>query len=100
MQPDIASEMRNYANASTRRAISRSVSESEILERTDLLSSVETRLLQQIKHKVNNDPGAGEKILNQIRSLPGNERKALENLEKNVRSLLEFDSQHGTVRQR
>ena len=100
MQPDISAEMRNYANASNSRSRSRSINESDVIERTDLLSNMENRLISDIRNEMNLDPQAGRNILRQIELLPENERNALKNLKKNIHSLLEFDSQHGTLRPR
>lgn len=97
MQPDVVAEMRNYANASTRRTRSVPQNESEILERTDLLSNIESRLLKQIRDELNQNPQAAQQILNKMQSLPDAERNVLKNLEKNVHSILEFNSQHGTL---
>ena len=41
-----------------------------------------------------------DRVLNEIRSLPSQERRALKRLEKNVQSLLDFSEEHGTLRQR
>jgi hypothetical protein len=97
MQPDVASEMRNYANASTRRSRTRSQNEAEIIERADLLSSVETRLLNQIRSEIDQNPQAAREILFQLQKMPESERDVLKNFEKNVHSILEFDTQHGTL---
>ena len=37
------------------------------------------------------------KVLNTISSLSGEERKSVSNLEKKVKSILEFDRQNGTL---
>lgn len=100
MQPDVDAEVRNLARAATRRISPRSSSERVVIERADLLSNVETRLLKQIKDEFNKNPETRTRLLNEIQRLPARERKAVQNLEKNVQSLLEFDSQHGTLDQR
>ncbi|GAB4271244.1 MAG: hypothetical protein Kow0029_08720 [Candidatus Rifleibacteriota bacterium] len=99
MQPDITSEMRNLARASSRSARS-PLSNRAILEKNDMLSSIESRLLNQIKYEFNKNPMAARKVLREIRSLPDVERQALKKFEKNVESLLEFEKQHGTLNRR
>lgn len=100
MQPDSASELQNLANAASRRIPAGQSSERVILERADLLTSIEDRLLQQIKEEFNKNPQARDRVLDEIRSLPSQERRALKRLEKNVQSLLDFSEEHGTLRQR
>ena len=100
MQPDSANEVRNLASAASRRIPAGQSSERVILERADLLSSIEARLLKQIKDEFNKNPQSRDRVLDEIQSLPSQERRALSNLEKNVQSLLDFNSEHGTLRQR
>ena len=102
MQPSSEDEVKNLAKASARRVNkTKSVStERVVIERADLLSSVEERLMNQIKMEYQKDPSVKDRILQSIGQLPANERQAIINLEKNVQSLLEFNSQHGTVEQR
>ena len=99
MQPKAESEVKNLARASARRVNkSKSVSsERVVIERADLLSSVEDRLMEQIAEEFKSDPTVKERVLKSISELPDNERQAVINLEKNVQSLLEFDNQYGTV---
>ncbi|MFZ5950038.1 MAG: clostripain-related cysteine peptidase, partial [Candidatus Rifleibacteriota bacterium] len=98
MQPDVAAEMRNYASAANRRPSTRSSAETAIIERADLLSNVEDRLIGQIRREASKNPASARKLLDQIEKMPENEKKALKKLEKNIRSILEFDNQHGTLR--
>lgn len=100
MQPGADAEVRNLARAATRRVNAQTSSERVVIERADLLSSVEERLIKQIKEEFTKNPETRSVILNEIQQLPANQRKAVQNLEKNVQSLLEFDSQHGTLNQR
>lgn len=100
MHPDIAAELRNYAEAAVRRPATRSISAEEYIQRADLLSNVEKKLLEKIRTKLDADPEYGREMLMQIRRLPAQEQRAVENLEKNIKSLLEFDKQHGTLNQR
>lgn len=100
MQPDTNEEVRNLARAASRRPRASNSSERVLLERADLLSSVEKRLLQQIKEEFDRQPQTRERVLEEIGRLPGNERKAVSNLEKKVQSLLDFNSGHGTLEQR
>ncbi|MDD2998324.1 MAG: clostripain-related cysteine peptidase [Candidatus Riflebacteria bacterium] len=98
MQPDAAAEVRNLARAATRRSARQaSSSERVVVERADLLSSVEKRLLKQIKEEFDKNPETRTRLLEEIGRLPAGERKAVSNLEKNVQSLLEFNTQHGTL---
>lgn len=99
MQPSAAAEVRNLARAASRRPAT-TTSESAIIDRVDLLSNVEDRLLLQIKSDFDQKPQSREQLLAEFDNLPANERKALSNLEKNVRSLLEFKTRHGTLGQR
>jgi len=71
-----------------------------LIERADLLSNVETRLIRQIKNELKNKPETRDQVLGEIQRLPANQRKAVQNLEKSVQSLLEFDTQHGTLNRR
>ncbi len=100
MQPAAEAEVRNFARAATRRVNPQSTSERVVLERADLLSSVEARLIKQIKEEFNKNPQTRTRLLDEIQRLPAGQRKAVQNLEKNVQSLLEFDAQHGTLNQR
>lgn len=100
MQPDVSSEVRNLARAASRRVNPQTASERVVIERADLLSNIETRLLQQIKDEFNKNPETRARLLGEIQQLPTRERQAVRNLEKNVQSLLEFNSQHGTLEQR
>jgi hypothetical protein len=99
MQPSTDDEIKNLARASARRTSkSRSVSsERVVIERADLLSCVEERLVNQIKDEFKKNPNSKTKILNSFSSLNANERQAIINLEKKVKSILEFDKQNGTV---
>jgi hypothetical protein len=98
MQPDAAAEIRNLARAASTRSRSGNSSEWAVLERADLISSMEKRLVKQIKDEFEKNPGSRDRLLNEIGRLPTNERKAISNLEKNVQSLLEFKSHHGTLK--
>ncbi len=100
MQPGADAEVRNLARAASRRVNPQTSSERVIIERADLLSNVEERLLKQIKNDFNRNPETRSIVLDEIQRLPADQRKAVQNLEKNVQSLLEFDSQHGTLNQR
>lgn len=100
MQPDSASELQNLAAAASRRIPAGQTSERVILERADLLSSIEDRLLNQIKEEFGKNPQSRDRVLDEIRSLPTQQRRALGRLEKNVQSLLDFSEEHGTLRQR
>ncbi len=99
MQPDPTAEIRNLARAAARRP-RQGTSEQEVIDRADLLSNVETRLMRQIKDTLDDNPQSQQQILNEIQLLPKIERDAMRNLEKNVQSLLEFNQSHGTLRQR
>lgn len=100
MQPTADAEVRNLARAATRRANPKTSSERVVIERADLLSNVETRLIRQIKNELKNKPETRDQVLGEIQRLPANQRKAVQNLEKSVQSLLEFDTQHGTLNRR
>lgn len=98
MKPNSKDEIKNLAKASTKRPKSKSVnSERAVIERADLLSSVEERLMNQIKSEYKENPETGIKILQSFSELNPNERKAVMDLEKKVRSLLDFDIQNGTL---
>lgn len=99
MQPNTENEIKNLARASSRRLNkTRSVSsERVVIERADLLSCVEERLVNQIKEEFKKDPSSKNKILKSFSTLNANERQAVINLEKKVKSILEFDRQNGTV---
>ena len=99
MQPTTDDEIKNLARASARRVNkSRSVSsERVVIERADLLSCVEERLVNQIKDEFKKNPNSKAKVLKSFSSLNANERQAIINLEKKVKSILEFDKQNGTV---
>ncbi len=99
MQPSAEDEIKNLAKASARRVNKTKSLSSErvVLERADLLSCVEERLVNQIKDEFKKDPRTKGKILQSFGSLNANERQAIINLEKKVQSILEFDRQNGTV---
>lgn len=97
MQPNVNAEMRNLARASSTRAFAADTAENKIIENADLLNNVETRLLKQIRQEIDLNPDSAEKIIENINRLPVGEREALKNFEKNVQSILEFNSQHGTL---
>ena len=98
MQPNSKDEIKNLARASTKRTKTKSVSsERVVIERADLLSSIEERLINQIKDEYKKNPENGVKILQSFSELNADERQAVTNLEKKVRSLLDFDVQHGTL---
>jgi len=100
MQPAAEAELQNLARAATRRVNPQTTSERVIVERADLLSSIEERLLKQIRDDFNKNPETRSTVLDAIQRLPTEQRQAVQKLEKNVQSLLEFDSQHGTLNQR
>lgn len=98
MQPDAASEIRNLARTSA--VNSAAASELALLERADMISSIEKRLLSQIKLDLESNQANPEHVLQEIRKLPEDQQKALRNLEKNIQSLLDFKTQHGTLNRR
>ena len=100
MQPSADAEVRNLARAATRRASPRTSSERVVIERADLLSNVEARLIKQIKDEFKHKPETRDQVLGEIQRLPADQRKAVQNLEKSIQSLLEFDTQHGTLNRR
>ena len=63
MQPDVSSELRNYANTNRSATRARSVSSSTYLQRFELLYSVEDRLMKDIKSSVERNPASAESIL-------------------------------------
>lgn len=99
MQPSTDNEIKNLAKASARRVNkTRSVSsERVVVERADLLSCVEERLLKQIKEEFKKNPSSKSKILKSFEALSPNERQAIVNLEKKVRSILEFERQNAKL---
>ena len=102
MQPSTEDEIKNFAKASSRRVNkTRSVSsERVVIERADLLSCVEERLVNQIKEEFKKDPRSKAKVLQSFSSLDSNQRQAIINLEKKVQSILEFDKQNDTLEER
>ena len=102
MQPTSENEIKNLARASARRVNkTKSVSsERVVIERADLLSCVEERLINQIKDEFKKNPDSKAKILKAFSELKPNEREAMVNVEKKVKSILEFDKQNGTVGRR
>jgi len=97
MSPTISTEVKDYAHAASGRSQRGSHSAREYLDRMDMLSNLENNLMKKIKSKMEKNPSSGETILKNIQSLPNIERESVSNLEKNIRSLLEFNLQHGTV---
>ena len=99
MQPSTDNEVKNLARASSRRVNkTRSVSsERVVIERADLLSCVEERLIDQIKADYKKNPKSIHNVIKAIESLNSEERKSIANLEKNDKSILEFDRQNGTL---
>jgi intergrase/recombinase len=100
MVPETNRELNNLIRASSSIADNEAETEEELLERFDMLFNVETRLLKQIKDETEVDRSAAEDLLRQIQRLPKSQQDAAKNIEKNIRSLLEFDKQHGTLKRR
>lgn len=100
MQPDPMTEIHNFASAATRRTRHKSISEAAFLERADLLTTMTNRLVNDIKERSNQDPRAAEKAISYIQSFPSEQKQLLNNLEKNIRTLLEFGDHHGTLERR
>ncbi len=100
MQPSMTSELRNFSEASSRRASMSSMSAREMESNIDLLSGVENRLMKNIKLSIEKNPENGQKILEHISNMSESNNESMKNLEKNVKSLLEFNQQHGTLNRR
>jgi hypothetical protein len=100
MVPGANQELLNLARTAANHAPDFNKSEEEILAQTDLLLKIESRLLKQIKRDLENNPENAQSLLRQINRMPEQQRNAVKNLEKNIQTLLEFDRQHGTLRQR
>ncbi len=102
MKPDAESEIRNYARAAGRRVVAdkyRSV-DRVMTERADLLSSVEERLVKEIKEAAKTDPTVKDKVLSIFRNLSQKEQKAAFKLERSLKAMFDFDNQQSENRNR
>lgn len=101
MNPGVDNQIRDYARASSRRP-SRKPRRTgrEIEENMDMLKVLETRITREIKNSLDKNPDQLESALQTIEGLPAADRIASQDLEKDLRSLLEFQRQHGTVNPR
>ncbi|NLI76953.1 MAG: hypothetical protein GX442_11000 [Candidatus Riflebacteria bacterium] len=97
MTPSVDAQVRDLAGASHRRAARQPRTSREQEETIDLLSSIENRLTRSIKQRMETDPAYGRQIIETIEGLPEAPRQSIQGFEKNIRSLLEFNRQHGTV---
>ncbi|MGI6445058.1 MAG: clostripain-related cysteine peptidase [Candidatus Ozemobacteraceae bacterium] len=100
MKPDTESEIKNYARAAGRRVAGdnhRSI-ERVMVERADLLSSVEERLIKEIKEAAKKDPTLKERLLASFDKLSQKEKKAAAKIERNIRALLEFSGEHDKLK--
>ncbi len=100
MSPPVETQVRDLATASHRRTTRAPRSSRERLDDIDLLSNLEGRLTRTIKQRMETDPSYGRRILETIEGLPAAPRSSIPQFEKNIRSLLEFQTQHGTVNSR
>lgn len=98
MKPDMDSEIKNYARAASRRVVGenhRSI-ERVMVERADLLSSVEERLVKEIKENMKTDPTYKARMLESFNKLSPRERGAARKLEQSIKALIDFSSEHET----
>ncbi|RCK81326.1 MAG: Clostripain [Candidatus Ozemobacter sibiricus] len=100
MNPPVETQVRDLAATSHRRTTRAPRSSRERLEDIDLLSSLESRLTRTIKQRMETDPSFGRRILETIEGLPAASRGSIPQFEKTIRTLLEFQNQHGTVNSR
>ncbi|MFZ2958357.1 MAG: clostripain-related cysteine peptidase [Candidatus Ozemobacteraceae bacterium] len=97
MTPGIDNQIRDFAGASSRRPRTRAPSARQYQDDVDMLAGMQKRIIRSIRTRMERDPKAAENSLKTIESLPPLARDAATDLERDVRSLLEFQRQHGTV---
>ncbi len=95
MNPEVDSQIRDLAIV-TRRANGTTRS-GQFLDDVELVNELQDRIARQVQERFESDPGLAAKALETIGSLPEDVKPGFGNLEKNIRSLLEFKRQHGTV---
>ncbi|MBU1107805.1 MAG: hypothetical protein KKB51_14120 [Candidatus Riflebacteria bacterium] len=94
MQPEAKDEAQNLARALVRYSAARQMSDQERLERTDMLASVEKRLLQQVSEDLKQDPQTCDNLLEEINSFSSPEHAALSQLKSKIQMLLKFKREH------
>lgn len=97
MTPTLNTQITDYANASGRRSRNRIVPSTQLLDDVDLLSTLRPRIVRQLRNSMEKNPQAAETAIGQIERLPAAQREAANDLERDVRALLEFQRQHGTL---
>ncbi|MBF0499040.1 MAG: hypothetical protein HQM09_02810 [Candidatus Riflebacteria bacterium] len=99
LSPTVDSRIHDYAGASSSRSRSptRSPTSRQYQDDIDMLSSMRTHILESVRMSMESDPHAAENALHSIEALPAQHREASADLEHDIRSLLEFQRQHGTV---
>jgi hypothetical protein len=98
MVPTVPQEVRAYAAAAEIRPRSVARSDEELLQQTDMLNRLERRITDRLR--LDHSPNGYQEIrqaLDTLEALPDSGRTAAGDLEKNLRTLLEFRQRHGTI---
>lgn len=98
MTPSLDAQVRDLAGAASRRpARQRRASSRQYLDDVDLLSNLEKSIARRAAKELERHPETGASLMRTIDGLSASQRESVSDLEKQLRSLLEFQRQHGTL---
>ncbi|MFZ2959674.1 MAG: clostripain-related cysteine peptidase [Candidatus Ozemobacteraceae bacterium] len=97
MSPSLDGQILDFAEASSRRPRSRVASSRRYQDDVDLLSGMRNRIIRSVRENMEINPQSAANVLRKIEDLPSVQREASADLERDVRSLVEFQLQHGGV---
>lgn len=101
MTPSLDTQVRDLAGAASRRPAQRSRSSSrQYLDDVDLLANLEKSITRRAAKEMERHPETAASLVQTIDSLSPSQRESVSDLEKQLRSLLEFQRQHGTLMSR
>jgi len=101
MTPSLDAQVRDLAGAASRRpARQRSSNSRQYLDDVDLLSNLEKSITRRAAKELERHPETGASLMRTIDGLSPSQRESVSDLEKQLRSLLEFQRQHGTLTNR
>ncbi|MBF0408488.1 MAG: hypothetical protein HQM10_14145 [Candidatus Riflebacteria bacterium] len=97
MIPTINQEILDLSAASERRSLYPNFSTMNLQNNVDMISGLSDRITKKLQKSIENRSSKANDALKLIETLPETQRKSISHLEKNIRSLLEFSRQHGTI---
>lgn len=98
MTPSLDAQVRDLAGAASRRPARRRAANSrQYLDDVDLLSNLEQSITRRVASEMERRPEAAASLMQTIDGLSPDQRQGVTDLEKQLRSLLEFQRQHGTL---